>query len=131
MNGCFVVLDKSRQWEGLPLHMMVDVAQTVCWICRPLLLRIKTAYDEALKDAAEAACDNDYLQSKMAMVPHRHVSELKLLQAWHVMIMQFFTASKLPCPVVCSSLLVAYAHALLDVCWHIWISHTHASTPAP
>jgi hypothetical protein len=59
---------------GLPWPVLVEMAQPVCWICRPLLLRIKTAYDEALKDAAAAACDNVYLQSKMAMVPHRHVS---------------------------------------------------------
>lgn len=45
----------------------------VC-LCRPLLLRIKHVYDEALKDAAAAACDNVYLLSKLSMVPHRHVS---------------------------------------------------------
>lgn len=43
-------------------------------LCRPLLLRIKHVYDEALKDAAAAACDNVYLHSKLSMVPHRHVS---------------------------------------------------------
>lgn len=40
---------------------------------RPLLLRIKQAYDEALHDAAAAACDNAYLSNKMSMVPHKHV----------------------------------------------------------
>jgi hypothetical protein len=40
---------------------------------RPLLLRIKQAYDEALHDAAAAACDNAYLSNKMSVVPHKHV----------------------------------------------------------
>lgn len=69
-NACCV----ASQTLHCPLQQpTVHCTWHVC-LYRPLLLRIKHVYDEALKDAAAVACDNVYLLSKLSMVPHRHVS---------------------------------------------------------
>jgi hypothetical protein len=41
---------------------------------RPLLLRIKQAYDAALEDAAGSAYDYVHLQTELSLMPQRHVS---------------------------------------------------------
>jgi hypothetical protein len=41
---------------------------------RPLLLRIKQAYDAALADAAGSAYDHVHLQTELSLMPQRHVS---------------------------------------------------------
>jgi len=41
---------------------------------RPLLMRIKAAYDTALDDALQSANDHAHLLLELAAMPHRHVS---------------------------------------------------------
>jgi len=66
---------KQRSRRGLAAyHKVFELLLASLTTYKPLLLRIKHAYDEALTDAAEAACDNVYLHSKLSMVPHMHVS---------------------------------------------------------
>jgi hypothetical protein len=47
---------------------------------RPLLLRIKQAYDTALEDAAGSAYDHVHLQTELSLMPQRHVSAIYVLQ---------------------------------------------------
>eukprot|EP00878_Enallax_costatus_P041414 GHUV01048172.1.p1 GENE.GHUV01048172.1~~GHUV01048172.1.p1 ORF type:complete len:101 (+),score=15.27 GHUV01048172.1:249-551(+) len=41
---------------------------------RPLLLRIKQAYEAALVDAIASAYDHVHLQAELSLMPHKHVS---------------------------------------------------------
>jgi hypothetical protein len=43
---------------------------------RPLLLRIKQAYDTALEDAAGSAYDHVHLQTELSLMPQRHVGHI-------------------------------------------------------
>ncbi|KAF6253169.1 hypothetical protein COO60DRAFT_1670071 [Scenedesmus sp. NREL 46B-D3] len=49
-------------------HMFIASMTTY----RPLLLRIKTAYDTALEDAAGSAYDHVHLQAELSLMPQRH-----------------------------------------------------------
>jgi hypothetical protein len=50
-------------------HMFIASMTTY----RPLLLRIKQAYDTALEDAAGSAYDHVHLQTELSLMPQRHV----------------------------------------------------------
>lgn len=60
-------------------HQVFELLMASLTTYRPLLLRIKHTYDDALQDAAAAACDNAYLHSKLSIMPHKHVRALGTL----------------------------------------------------
>lgn len=57
----------------LPLLQVFAMFISSMTTYRPLLLRIKQAYDPALEDATGSAYDHVHLQAELSMVPRKHV----------------------------------------------------------
>lgn len=73
-----------QQYNGCLWLQIFDMFISSMTTYRPLLLRIKQAYEAALEDAVASAYDHVHLHTELSLMPHRHVGSTCMEHNTHI-----------------------------------------------